>query len=261
VGDMVSVKQRADQVSQPRGGYVNPRTLRVQYPNGTGPESLDHHSENVSPILVGLAVDYLTRVATGGYPPDTFRVSLRGARRIGPDALSRAEADVSGMTAGQVDAGTIAAALRLSSFDVAVRNDPALYRPDAQTTPDAMTTRRIGMMVDRSVSFVASQGGITLAGFTFLGGYTDTVDSGDADFATPGVLWDLKVSAAAPTSKQTLQLLIYYLLGQHAFEDELTILDEMGIFNPRLNTAWRVRADSIPAATIAEVSRNVIGYT
>lgn len=257
---MVSVTQRVAQVKQPRGGYVHPSLLRTQYVRGDRPMLIDHQGENVHSSLVGMAVDYLTRLAIGADPREAFRVSLRGARWISAEAVAQADMDVDSLTPGRVDAAAIAAACRLSSFDVAARNNPVLYRPDAQTTPDETTTAHIGAMVGRTVSFFESQGGVLLAGFTFLGGYTELIDSGDGDYLTPGVLWDLKVSVAPPKNAQTLQLLVYYLLGQHAFHDDLAVAREMGFFNPRLNAAFRLRADAIPLETIAAVSRDVIGY-
>lgn len=257
---MVSVTQRVAAVKQPRGGYLHPGLLRLEYVEGDRPRLIDHQGENVHPSLVGLAVDYLTRMATGADPRDAFGVSLRGARRISADAMARAEADVSSLTAGQVDAAAIAAACRLSSFDVGARNNPALYRPDAQTSPDPTTTAHIGAMVGRTVAFLESQGGVMMDGFNMFGGYTDTIDSGDGDYVTPGVVWDLKVSAAPPTNTHTLQLLVYFLMGQRSLHDDLVITDEMGIYNPRLHAAYRIKADAIPADTITAVSRDVIGY-
>ena len=99
-----------------------------------------------------------------------------------------------------------------------------------------------------------------LDGFNLLGGYTNVIDTGDGDYVTPGVVWDLKVSAAPPTNAHTLQLLIYFLMGKRSLHDDLVVAEEMGFFNPRLNAAFRLRAGDIPETTIAEVSRAVIGY-
>lgn len=257
---MVSVTQRVAQVKQPRGGYLHPRLLRTEYVDSDRARLIDHQGENVHSSLVGLAVDYLIRMATGAHPRDAFGVSLRGARRISADAAEQAEVAVASLTTGQVDAAAIAAACRLASFDVGTRNNPALYRLDAQTAPDSTTTAHVGAMVGRTVTFLESQGGIMLDGFNLLGGYTDIIDRGDGDYVTPGVVWDLKVSAAPPTNAHTLQLLVYFLMGKRSLHDDLVVAEEMGIFNPRLNAAFRVHADQIPATTIAAVSRDVIGY-
>ena len=49
--------------------------------------------------------------------------------------------------------------------------------------------------------------------FTFEGGYTNIVSSGDGDYLTEDTLWDFKVSKEEPKSKYTLQLLMYYIMG------------------------------------------------
>lgn len=58
----VSVTQRVKETKQPRGGYVK-RTDMTNTPLGGGEEELG--PENIHSSLVGLAVDYLTRIMTG----------------------------------------------------------------------------------------------------------------------------------------------------------------------------------------------------
>ena len=72
----VSVTQRVRETKQPRGGYVK-RTDMTSIPLGGGEEELG--SENIHSSLVGLAVDYLTRIMTGATPEDAFTVAQRGA--------------------------------------------------------------------------------------------------------------------------------------------------------------------------------------
>ena len=70
-------------------------------------------------------------------------------------------------------------------------------------------------------------------GFTFEGGYTDIVSSGDGDYLTEDTLWDFKVSKEEPKSKYTLQLLMYYIMGCHSIHPEFQKIEKLGIFNPR----------------------------
>ena len=71
-----SVMQRIKRIKQPRGGYINPRTLEV-VSLGEGADALNP-GENVSPGLIGIAVDYMTRFMTGTPVEDAFTVSLKG---------------------------------------------------------------------------------------------------------------------------------------------------------------------------------------
>ena len=85
-----SVTQRTKNVKQPmkqpRGGYINPKELQTES-LGPGIETLNP-AENVSPNLVGLAVDYLTRFMSGASSPEAFEISLRGAHNLGEDVLA-----------------------------------------------------------------------------------------------------------------------------------------------------------------------------
>lgn len=256
---MSSVTERIKETKQPRGGYISPKALVLrQLEEGTS-RPLDHSVENMHAPLVGAAVDYLARMAIGAEPGGAFRVSLKGARLLGKAAHTRALADVALLVPGRVDEAAIAAACRLVAYDVAPRAGPGLYNPDAQTSPDAVTAEHIAVMVDRSVAFLREYGPVTLDGFTFVGGYTNTVDSGDGDFLTADTVWDFKVSVSGPTKNHTLQLLMYCLMGRRSGRPQLDEITHLGVFNPRLNIVYRVALADVPAEIITEVSRDVIG--
>lgn len=72
----VSVTQRIKEIRQPRGGYIK-RTDMTDTSLGEGENSLN--PENIHSSLVGLAVDYLTRIATGTCPEEVFTVAQGGA--------------------------------------------------------------------------------------------------------------------------------------------------------------------------------------
>lgn len=116
-------------------------------------------------------------------------------------------------------------------------------------------------MVQRSKKFIEQYGPITKNGFTFEGGYTDLVSTGDGDFLTETTLWEFKVSVKPPTSTHTLQLLMYYLMGMNSLHIEyFETIQELGIFNPRLNCVYLLEIDKISPDVIKEVSEKVIGY-
>lgn len=259
---MVSVTARSTQVKQPRGGYVKPSTFESRTLVDGNPGAIDQKIENLHASLVGLAVDYLARLANGDHPSKVFYVSIYGARRIGGDALAHAEALCASLAPGVVDDRAIDAASQLAGFDVAARQGLRFYNPDAVTLPDDETRKHIALMVERSRAFFDEYGPVVAQGLTFNGGYTSTVDTGDADFLTQDTLWDFKVSVSKPTPKNTLQLLMYYLMGSRSFDHELDFinLSHLGFFNPRLNLVSRLEIASIPAEVIAEVSRDVIGF-
>lgn len=82
-----------------------------------------------------------------------------------------------------------------------------------------------------------------------------TVDSVMVNYLTSDGLWDLKVSKSKPTSKHTLQLLMYWIMGKHSGQKIYDNIQKFGIFNPRLNTVYTMDVRLIPQETIEEVEK------
>lgn len=287
--DRLRLTRRVRAAKQPRGGYINPRTMEVHYMTGSAPVPLDHKIENVHAALVGMAVDYLTRYALeagveGWYRAESaFSISLIGAGLVGREDYARGlceflnnELDrVNGCIedpsvdywlpslgdpeTGEVyenirvtvpSAEVIDAAVKLASFDSAFRAGVAAYNPDAITTPDAITVQHISIMVARSLAFFGRYGPLTKAGFI--------AGDSDGDFLTADTIWDFKVSVKPPTSVHTLQLLALWIMGMRG--GQFQSIKHLGIYNPRLDTVYRLPIASIPDEVIAEVSASeVIG--
>ena len=92
------------------------------------------------------------------------------------------------------------------------------------------------------------------------GGYTATVSSGDGDFLTEDTMWDFKVSKSAPTSKHTLQLLMYWVMGQHSGQDIYKKITKTGIFNPRLDKVYTYDMRNVSSEVIKTIEEDVICY-
>lgn len=251
-----SVTQRIKQIKQPRGGYIPPRMLEVvSLGDGEGADALNPE-ENVSPGLIGSAVDYMTRFMLGASVEDAFAISMMGARRIGKGSkASRLMAGITGL-----DDRSIINAVKLSGFDVCFRSSPNNYRRVEGINPDDPTIQNVRTMVERSLHFFDAYGPMVLDGFTFKGGYTDTVSYGDGDFMTVDTLWDFKVSKVRPKKEHTLQLLMYWRMGLRSVHAEFQNIEYLGVYNPRLNKVYRIKVDVIPDDVIFEVERDVIGY-
>ena len=198
-----SVTQRIRQIEQPRGGYIPPETLEV-VSLGEGIDALNPE-ENVHSSLIGTAVDYMTRFMSGTPVVDAFAISMLGAQCIEEDSTaSRLMSGVKGL-----DDRSIINVVKLTGFDVCFRSSPMGYRPVKGISPDEPTIQNVRTMVERALHFFDVYGPKTLDGFTFGGGYTDTVSAGDGDFMTANTLWDFKVSKYRPSKEHTLQLLMY----------------------------------------------------
>lgn len=193
---------------------------------------------------------------SGAPVDDAFKISMKGASLIKEEEkAAKLMANVRGL-----DDNSIANAVKLSGFDVCFRAGGVGYKPVDGIAPDEATIENIRVMVERSLRFLKAYGPKVLDGFTFEGGYTNTVSAGDGDFTTADTLWDFKVSKMPVKKESTLQLLMYWRMGLHSIHPEFLKIKYLGIYNPRVNVAYRVAVDDIPDDVIAEVEDKVIGY-
>lgn len=86
------------------------------------------------------------------------------------------------------------------------------------------------------------------------------ITSGDGDFLSNNSLWDLKTTKNEITSKHTLQILIYYIMGIRSIHDCFEDIQSIGIFNPRLNKIYKINISNISADIIKDIEKKVIGY-
>lgn len=126
--------------------------------------------------------------------------------------------------------------------------------------PNHDTLFNVRLMITRMVRFLSEYGPVIKSGFTMDGGYTDIVSSGDGDFLTEDTLWDVKTSKFSPKASDTLQVLMYYIMGKHSWNESFQKIQSIGIVNPRLNSIWTIDAAQVPHSVIEEVERHVIGY-
>ena len=222
-------------------------------------------TENVHASVIGMVVDYLTRFMMGTEITKAFEISCMGAAcavKLGnTGAVKEAKeylAEIKGL-----DDKSIINACKMVTFDVWYRNPMGalMAKTASETTADKDTVKNIKIMVERSIAFWKEYGPITKDGFTFEDkGYTETVNSGDGDYLTEDTLWDFKVSKSKPTNKHTLQLLMYWIMGQHSGKAEFKNITKLGIFNPRLNTIYTIQIADVPSEVIKEVEDDVICY-
>lgn len=262
---MATVTQRVNQIKRPGIDYIKPSEFTRWHLKNT--ESLSPiESENVHPSVVGLAVDYLTRFILSNDLREAFSISLKGAMAyslleeteepllIYEELLNK----VNGL-----DATSIESACKIATFDVWHRCPfKAPYvKGYEETNPNTVTIDNIRIMVERSLSFFKKFGPITKMGFDFYpNGYSKTITAGDGDYLTKDTLWDYKVSKAHPTSVNVLQILTYWVMGQHSGQDVFNDISQIGIYNPRLNIAYTYKLSWIDEYIISDVEDCVIGY-
>lgn len=168
VDNPIPVTRRIRMVRQPRGGWLPVSAFtRVELGDSTPLRPIT----DVPPSVLGLAVDYLSRVACGDDPFSAFSVPLAGARLVGetPRAVALAHR-VRGF-----DDESVAAAVLLCSYDVASRRGPGRFRGARRRPPTRDAVWSIRRMVARTLAFLDEYGPVTWDGFTFEGGYTDQI--------------------------------------------------------------------------------------
>lgn len=271
---MATVTERIKQIEQPYGGYIPLRDF-VKIPFND--DVTLNAKENVDAVLIAGAVEYLTRYKfsspkekLGKRITEAFSVSLRGAAVAQEYFGQKSAFDVfmklmDGMLYSKDMSGIITNALKMVTFDVWYRN-PLQAVPDLWklVNPDTATIENVSAMLKRSVSFFREQGGITASGFTFEPcGYTPIVDKGDGDFLTADTLWDMKVYRPTTkiNSKHTLQILMYWIMGQHSGQEIFRGVTKIGLFNPRQNVAYVLEVSKILPEVIREVEDKVICYS
>lgn len=259
---MSSVTGRIKEVKQPWGGYIR---LSQFIKNQLDCNQVLNAEENIRANTIGMVVDYLTRFMLGAKIEEAFKISIQGAQNamfFGNKGASKEITRYLKCING-IDKKSIINACKCTAFDIWYRN-PA-YAFTAKTAsdiiPDKGTIENIKIMVERSLKFFEEYGPITVDGFTFeTDGYTDTVTAGDGDFLTADTLWDFKVSKRTPTSKHTLQLLMYWIMGQHSKKPEFKKITKLGIFNPRLNVVYTLNISDVSDDIIKTVETEVICY-
>lgn len=267
-----TVTQRIAQIKQPYGGYLPVKDFKVTSFEDNF-DLIDLKNENISASLIGTTVDYLTRYYAKGQFGErvsvmaSFDIAWAGARNLGEEVMSKASMLMSEIKDSEnFSDEVIKNACYLSSLDVAYRRGSQFYDPTINCVPDSETTNKIKIMVKRSLNFFELSGGMVHSGFVLSTAGSKYINNGDGDFITPNALWDMKVSINKPTSRHTLQIFIYYLMGLRTLllENELMYdlesISEIGIFNPRLNKAYTLDIEKIDPETIKLVSKEVIGY-
>lgn len=265
---MSSVTERIKEVKQPYGGYIKPSQFEeIVYNDG---KVLGE--ENVHASIMGMTVDYLTRFMMGATVDEAFKISKTGyefrLQLLGKDTQKKdkkRKVDIDSLlkTISGLDDESITATCKAVTYDVWYRNpmNAFLAKGPEETNPDNNTINNIRIMVERSIAFWGKYGPITVDGFDFEpNGYTETVDTGDGDYLTEDTMWDFKVSRQKPTSKHTLQLLMYWIMGQHSGKEEFKNIKNLGFFNPRRNTVYVFPVKLIPEKTIRMIENEVICY-
>lgn len=193
---------------------------------------------------------------------EAFSISMLGASVLfqeeNKDSLEIADSLLN--TIKELDDASIISACKMAGFDVCYRAGTQYYKPVEEIVPDKNAIFNIRTLVERTIHFFDIYGPVTKDGFTFPGGYSELVSAGDGDFLTADTVWDLKAKKQSITSKQTLQILMYYIMGKRSTVKEFQTVSKLGFYNPIKNEVHRLAAEQIGSEVIKAVEDEVIGY-
>lgn len=248
-------------IKQPRGGYLPLSNFDIESHCDDLRVVGDY---NIAPSLVGLAVDYGTRIALGNDTEETFEVATVGAGMVGASDVAEsliADIDAAALESGEIDEKSVVSLCKLSGFDSAFRAGASAYRPVSEINPDRQTIADIGNLILRTKAFFDASAEPVIAGFTFEGAYTDDAGASDGDYICGDTLWDLKVSKNEPTIKNTMQVLLYYLMGLRSSKDEFKAVTRIGLFNPWLQKSWSISVLDLDESFLSMIENDILGYT
>lgn len=259
---MASVTQRIKEIKQPRGGYLKPSVFTTTILNDDDAILL---CNKVSPITVGLVVDYMTRVILEQRKCNEFdirrifRISLEGAHLIDEQRFNYAFELMDVIELDSTSVAAVKACCNLVTFDSKYRS--GIWFPEYIVEVSDEDAKIIQKLIYRSVTFLDEYGPIIESGMTFEGGYTKLVSSGDADFVTEDTLWDFKASKNKMLNRYTLQLYMYYLMGLNSIHSNLyKSVQYIGFYNPIRNEVIRLDVKRIDEDIKDAILFDVIGY-
>lgn len=281
---MPTVTRIAEAFEQPYGGFLKPSWFDKRELSH-GPCPYPYEDETIGPHTCGLAVDYLTRLILSKEKEKAFSISLRGAKiasSLFASLLDQAQEWLNGING--LDNQSIVNACKLVTFDVWYRAPSKALKcfwDYPLREPDKKTIANIRHMVESAILFAEEYGPIIDYEITFeppdgdrsdfekmmktheghFGGYTSAVSAGDGDFLTKDTLWDFKASKKKINKVQTLQLLMYYIMGKHSGQKKYEPITQIGIYNPRKDTVFLLDALQIPKNVFRRVEKYVIEYS
>lgn len=259
----VSVTERVKIVKQPTGGYVNPKNMDIQKLDENDDMICNILDENISPTLIGLVVDYLARMILGEEKKSVFHIALKGAAIIdekeGDDNKTQTKRAMRIIKKiNSIDNESIKYTCRLVQYDSWGRG--GMSELNWHLSPNEYTLENIKCMIHRCTVFFEKYGPILQSGFTFEGGYSRVITSGDGDYISNDTIWDFKVSKNPPSKEHTLQLMVYYVMGKVSAKDEFKEIKQIGICNPRLNIVALKKIEDVDNKILEKMADEVIGY-
>lgn len=266
---------------QPHGGFIPPKDMAVkQFESKTNNyEQLigvisKLEEKTLSPQSFGLVFDYLLRtemaiifkVRPAEAVIDAFKVSFLGASEI--DKFNDAKALAFELIKcysvddwkSRLDYLKVAQiASELVVYDAVFR--AGYYNPDAQPPKVSNGDKEeLELMLRATEYHLLKNEDVIEFGFGFTAEGAENLLPSDGDILTKTSIIDIKCSKNEPTSKHTLQLLLYYILGLHERPSDFKTLQYIKILNPRLGKVYSYEIAKVSVETFKHIESDIMGY-
>lgn len=209
-------------------------------------KSMSRDKENISPMMVGMIVDVLTRAqlmmtSQGHFP---LREALCQVNPAAPQLISNVALRLENKLLDQVKEPGWETVIILHT----VLHGLAHWRLDRRprcVRPNRKTVYNILYMVDISVTYLSTLPGIT-TGVTLTAPCFSKLYPASVDYVSQTGLWDMVVSENEPYPTKILKLIAYDILAFDMPEYKEREFLEVGIINPRLEHRYWIHCKSFP---------------
>jgi len=261
---------------QPHGGFIPPKDMTVELldddPRDQYERLVDMSCKmgSLRPQTLGLVFDYLLRTEIALMAGadlaeaifNAFKVSFMGADL----AHKYDEAEELALKLAELyqkkkrDRKKIAqVASELVVFDAVFR--AGYYNPDAEAPKVSDGDKNaLDLMLGATECYLLEKQQLTSLGFGFTAIGAENVAPSDGDLLTKDSVIDIKCSVNEPTSKHTLQLLLYYILGLHEQPDTFKPLKYVKILNPRLGRIYSYEIAKVDVENLKHIESEIMGY-
>ena len=158
-----------------------------------------------------------------------------------------------------LDDTSIIACVHLASYEECLRS-VSEYRYIDDREISAEIIKNIKVLFNRIMSFMSRYGSKIIYNHSLEGGYSDVIDTGVVPFVTSESLLMLSFNEVEPTPEETLEMLIYFVMGRHSIYPTLKEIKYVSFFNPITNTFYRCSAALISGTAMTLVEEKVLKY-
>ena len=259
---------------QPYGGFIPPKEMEREILSNDPlyMDLVDRGCKNggLQPQALGLVFDYILRTELAIFSGvgladaiiNAFKVSCLGAKLAHKE--KKALALVSKLASLDEKKKKnykkiFQVASELVVFDAVYR--AGYYNPDAEKPKvNDSDEFALSLMLNATEDYLLEKQKLVSLGFEFTARGAENVTPSDGDILTTESLIDIKCSINKPTSKHTLQLLLYYILGLHEYPEVFKSLKYIKILNPRLGIIYSYELGKVDIKTLKRIEGEIMGY-